>query len=375
MNTNPPAGEDHEWLRSALGGDGSGAPVHMLARPNASAPELLLPLDSSAAAATSLLRFHDGRSARQRVETVGAHWLARLGLLERAPGTPIEIPPFAVVEELQDALGEPALLTAITLGPRRRNRKPVLQLLRPDGTCLGFAKIGWSPFTRELVANEAHWLKRVADHLPDSLNAPRVLYERDNGEQLLAVTSPLPTPVTARRTNPLPSATVVGLARSLGSSVVRIGDLDHLASWRTSPVADLVDIDRLLDRHGDTTIEVGLWHGDLTRWNTATTRRGTMLWDWEFADADRPVGFDLFHQTFEQVRRDPGRDERAAIAEVLRSGHSLLDGLDQPVDAALDLYLCELIAREVRLQGEGWDPAGLGPLDTVAAARLEERLR
>ena len=43
------------------------------------------------------------------------------------------------------------------LGAARANRKPVLQLLTPDGETVGFAKIGVSPLTSSLV-----WAERDA---------------------------------------------------------------------------------------------------------------------------------------------------------------------------------------------------------------------
>ena len=140
--------EDLHWLLGALGGRGVGPSRRMLVRPSASAPELMLPLESRAAAATSLRRYHDGKSRRERAITFGAIALARLGALELAPGDTADIGPFALVERAAQVLGEPDLQIAVTLGPRRRNRKPVVQLIRPDGSAVGFAKVGWSPFTR-----------------------------------------------------------------------------------------------------------------------------------------------------------------------------------------------------------------------------------
>ncbi len=374
MTFNNAASDDNAWLRAALGGDGTGPDVDVLVRPDAASPELIIPLGSRAAAAATLHRYHDARSIKERAMTLAGESLARIGQLHRAPGTPTKIRSFALVEELAKEFGEPELLAAVTLGPRRRNRKPVLQLFRPDGATIGFAKVGWSVFTRELVANEAHWLQRVAGRLPPGLTAPTVLYNKVHGDRHVVVTSPLHTPITARRSGPLRTALVVGLARALGSERQEVQNLEPVLGWRGHQTAELIDLGVLLERHGATTVEVGLWHGDLTRWNTATTRAGTMLWDWEFAAGNRPVGLDLLHQEFERVRRDPAHDEQDAVEAVMANGPAWLEQLGQPANAVLDLYLCELIVREARLKGEGWDPANLGPLDTVAARTLRSRL-
>src|SRR5699024_7599991 len=39
----------------------------------------------------------------------------------------------------------------------------------------------------------------------------------------------------------------------------------------------------------------GAWHGDLTRWNLASTARRAFVWDWERLSLDAPVGFDALH--------------------------------------------------------------------------------
>ncbi|MEE3918975.1 hypothetical protein V2I01_12700 [Micromonospora sp. BRA006-A] len=63
---------------------------------------------------------------------------------------------------LTEVLGEPALVS-LHIGPARANRKPVLQLLAPDGRALGYAKLGVDPLTRALVHAEADALRRLAE--------------------------------------------------------------------------------------------------------------------------------------------------------------------------------------------------------------------
>lgn len=374
MSPLQPDNEDYRWLLDALGGPGSGAPSHALVRPSASHPELFIPLASRQIAAASLRRHHDGRSHAERVKTMIALAGAHSGMLRFAPGEQVRVGPFALVEQLAVELGEPVLHTAITLGPRRRNRKPVVQLIRPDGSCVGFAKVGWSPFTRSLVGNEAKWLERLAGQTPNGVEIPRVLACIDEPDRLAVVTSPLATSPRSGLAGRLTKHQVTELARSLGTQRMAFEDLPLLASLRSGRLGQVVNVDTLMSRHADASIEIGVWHGDLTPWNTSTVSGKTLIWDWEFADEGRPVGFDLLHNAFELVRRSAAMNEANALAAVCAGAESILAPLGQPTDPVVDLYLCELIQREARLRGEGWDPSDLGPLESHAADLLNERL-
>lgn len=374
MSPLQPDNEDYRWLLDALGGPGTGEPTSAFVRPSADHPEFFIPLASPRVAAASLRRYHDGRSHADRAKTVIALAGARSGMLRFAPGDEVRVGPFALVEQLATELNEPDLHVAVTLGPRRRNRKPVLQLIRPDGSSVGFAKIGWSPFTRALVDNEATWLQRFAGHTPDGVEIPRVIARIDDPDRLAVVTSPLTTSPLSGLAGRLTTNQVIELARSLGTQRMTFESLPLLGSLRSGRVGQLVDVNALASRHADTSIEIGAWHGDLTPWNTSTVSGKTLIWDWEFADDCRPVGFDLLHNAFELVRRSAAKNEAKALVAVCAEADSILTPLGQPTSPVVDLYLAELIQREARLRGEGWDPSDLGPLESHAADLLNERL-
>lgn len=366
--------EDYRWLVEALGGPGTSPSQPALAWPSAAAPELLVPLGSAAASAAALRRFHNGRTRIDLVRTVAAITVARLGALRFAPGQSVDIGPFAAVDRLAEELREDDLLLGITLGPRRRNRKPVLQLIRRDGTTIGFAKIGWSPLTRALVENEASWLRRLAGVLPSGIQIPSILAHLEVDGTTVVLVSALDTSARSGMGQHLSPDAITSLARSLGTERATFAELPYLESLRRGRVGEVVDVDQLMERHAEATLELGIWHGDLTPWNTATCREVSQVWDWEFANEHRPVGFDLLHTTFESIRRSARHNEEAALRAVADNADQILTPIGQPVEATLDLYLCELIMREARLKDEGWDPSDLGPLECHTTELLRRRL-
>src|SRR6266496_3268558 len=76
---------------------------------------------------------------------------------------------------LRVALGADVLVS-LYLGPARANRKPVLQLLSPQGQPAGFAKIGTSPLTRALVQAECDALIRLGRAGLSGVTVPEVLH-------------------------------------------------------------------------------------------------------------------------------------------------------------------------------------------------------
>jgi hypothetical protein len=370
---------DLEWLQAILGVDGGRAPVTYLARVVGDEVRFLAPAGPGPAAAASLRRAGDARSRRRRIQgTLGAA-AGRLGLFDLLPATRLTLPAFELVHHLAGLLDEPELVAAITLGPRRRNRKPVLQLLAPDGRAVGFAKVGWSPLTCDLVDNEADVLDQVAGRLPAGVVAPAVIHHGAWRGRTVIVISAL----TPRRGRAEPGPDLAAVARAVSACAAEpptaVADLKALAGWRHGGLDNDVDLDGLVARHGPTELPVGLWHGDFTPWNMATGAGTTWLWDWELAQPGRPLGFDLLHHRFEQLRRAPGGCSARALAGAVSEAEAILAPLGAGLSGArgravVDLYLCELIARERRLANQRWGStlADLGP---AAVDLLGHRLR
>ncbi len=318
-------------------------------------------------------RHHDARTPREVATGLAGELAARLGALPYAGGDVVEFPQYRLVDELARSLGESNVVAAVGAGPPRRNRKPVIQLLRPNGTTIGFAKIGWSEMTRSLVRNEAAWLKAVAGHLPAPLEAPRVLLHEMIGGNDVVVTTPLVVTPRFGQPDPVDDDVIVALGRCLGSSTRSVRDIVNDRRW-SNAAAELIGLESLVAKHGETIVEAGLWHGDFTPWNMASTKNERLIWDWEFAGDDRPVGFDLIHREMERVRRSASNNEDAAVAAAMAYTSPALPLEAKQLEATRCLYLAEIVARETSLAGQGWVPESLGPLDQVAASTLAARL-
>lgn len=349
-----------EWLVSALGGTTGGPAQLMLARPGRHQPEMLLPLTNRAAGTAALRRPHDGRSLVERMEMALARAAARTGQLGRIGGDRVVFPATVLVETASEALGQTGLIPAISLGPRRRNRKPVIMLLAPGGRVIAYVKVGWSPLTSDLVDNEERWLRRLDGRLAPPFVAPVPIARIQTGTALAVVTSPLRAR-WPRRPRPITPADTVRLARSLGSRILRVADLPWLADPQFGDGTDRTEaalraaVVAVRDRHAHVELETGLWHGDLNAWNRVTVAGGIGVLDWEFAGDDRPVGQDDLHIEFETIRRSARLDPAGIVTRFVER-HRTAGGREDR--ARLDVYLADLAIRESRLSGQGWD----GPL-------------
>lgn len=374
------------WLRRALWSpdadvdlvpvDGDDPRATWLARPAAGSPELLVPLASARAAAGVSRRFWDGMAAGRRVRQwvgevslrTGAAqrlWPGRVALL----GSPADLadPDRSLLARLAAVLGQPEVLAAVTARPTHYNAKPVLQLFDRDGRPLAFAKVAVDDVSEGYVRTEVEWLVQAAEARPP-LRAPRLLATPDWQARPVAVLEPLDLPRLPRR--------MAGWARQgLADAVVALGAVEPAAVARRGPavrareeallgaddqLGELVDL--VVDRHGDVTVELGVWHGDLSPWNTASRRHEVLVWDWELAGEDMPVGSDLRHETVMVATHLLGHPARVALAPL------------DPRDAATALYLLELVRRDRQARRSGRQD-GHHFLGDAAADRLRRGLR
>jgi hypothetical protein len=352
--------------------------------------KVLIPADAPAAARTAVRRYHDGFDAKLRLRSLVAEATmavpalaprllnARTVTVTATPGH-LGSPVSPILDGIAEALSVDKLVVAFSLSTPKSNQKPVLQLLHPQGRCIGWAKIGWNERTDALIANEARWLQRPGSQ---PLIKPDLIHDVDIAGRRVVITTAVRPRRRSRRSRfePPPGAlfsAVAGLG-SLGSLPVQ-----ETKWWQsvTEVMGAATDrertaIEAAVERCGDQAIPVGAWHGDLTPWNLMTTGDGIQLIDWEFAADQAPFGFDLCHFHTQVGSELRGLDADRALDRSARLSPQGLVAIGvSPTDrrAVWELYLVELIRRQLALRVDGY------PIENVtqgpaALRRLERAL-
>jgi hypothetical protein len=353
-----------EPLELGVGTDAHGS-LHreFLLLPSARRPRLLVPRGRRASVA-AVRGYGVGRGRAARVLAAGltaglATGLAPLVLRDRVRvvdrsgrggATSIEA-------HLSAVLGTDVVVS-MYLGAPRANRKPVLQVLTPEGRTVAYVKVGVDPLTRRLVRAEADALRVLADAGLDRTTVPGVLHAGAwNGLELLAQ-SPLPVGESRAR----PSAEQVAAAQGevAGIGRTQVGPLATSPYWAdlTARIAELPDTPaaatlaelavRIEKELGEVPLDLGAWHGDWTPWNTASAGDRLLVWDWERFAVGVPVGYDALHWALQtdlvNHLADPGE---AARESLVRAG-SVLERFGLSTDqvrATAVSYLAELAAR------------------------------
>jgi hypothetical protein len=409
-----------EWLAEVLWGPTHGVELvvglvpHGFRRldgwvvlPDLRHPKVLVPLASRRAAAASMRQYSDGMTRRARLAkaAVGAalrsgvlQWLCRRQVVHAGMLDPLHGGPptggageTLLGDHLAEALGRRDLAAAIVLGSVRPNRKPVVQLLAPDGRPVGYMKVGWNDLTRRLVRNEARALRRLAEAQPKTFTVPRLLHEGTWQGLDVTISSALPHRLWRRgRRYATPPLAVSREIAALGG--VQTATLGGSPWWeelrrRLAPVqaaatgtaaATLVGTMERLQEQADTALVFGSWHGDWGPWNLRVTADRLLVWDWERSGDGVPLGFDLLHfgyQTAFQGLRQPPAE---AAARSLRRAAPLLAQLGQREEVGellLTLFLLERVCRAAEAEPSAVtgrpDAAGARLLD-VLGRRLEQ---
>lgn len=277
---------------------------------------------------------------------------------------------------LAATLGHPVLL-ALHIGPDRANRKPVAQLLTPDGRTAGFTKIGVNALTGDLVRAEARALDVVGRTPTTAMTMPAVRSAgRWRGLELLTLEA---LPVWKKRA-PVTGERLTAVMREIADLAgVHTAPLTATAYWKDlrAAAADLGDqpraaqVRRALDLIGAAPapeLTFGSWHGDFALWNLAVLPDTVLVWDWERFTTGVPRGYDALHYHFCDATATRGRPHDAAVRATLDAAPELLApfGHDGPAaEPVALLYLCDLAVRYLR---DRQDEAG------AAAGRVEEWL-
>jgi hypothetical protein len=371
--------------------DGSaGTPIaEYLIVPDARRPRLLVPSVSRRVAAAAVRRYAEPQSRVAKFKRDAVVAAVRTGastvLLRdriRVTGPMSE----SIDGHLTEALGR-ELAVSLHIGPARANRKPVLQLISPDGETFGFGKLGTGPLTRRLVQAETAALTTLGGTGLTALTVPSVLHAGQwRGLQVL-VQSALPVwlpraPLTAHRL----TAAMLDVAGCRGYTH---GPLDESAYWhdmreRLAAVSDrpegvgLASAAELLVKHaGELALRYGSWHGDWAPWNMANVAETLLVWDWERFATGVPLGFDAVHHELQKRIQSTG-DAKAAVEATVHRAGELLAPFGVPAEGREATALLYLVDLAVRYLTDRQAEAGarLGVLGTwllpVLIRRVEE---
>ncbi|WP_344970748.1 aminoglycoside phosphotransferase [Salinactinospora qingdaonensis] len=354
--------------------------------PSAHKPRVILPVTHRYAAARGIVAFGQRHSFAERLRTsllstAFASGVAPLLLRDR-----LRVAAGRTIEHALSAALDREVIIAIHVGPPRANRKPVLLLLTPGGRVVGYAKVGVNALTSRLVRSETAALNRlVSARLPD-ITVPRLLHSGEwNGHPLL-VQEALPVgeqterPTRRQLLRCVTQIFALGRGREvrLSRSEYRRHLLRRVDALGARPEAPALRA--TLERLPDVGMPFGAWHGDLTRWNIASTPRRAFVWDWERLAFDVPAGFDALHY---ELNESVQIGVHQGVHRWLDSGAWLLrdpllraTGLrPEAVSTVMALYLIDLATRYLhdRQAEAGSNLAAIDDWLLPALASLEER--
>jgi hypothetical protein len=367
-----------------------GTPIaEYLVVPDARRPRLLVPATSRKVAVAAVRRYAEPQSRTAKLKRDAVVAAVRTGASAVLLRDRIRVtgPYSACIDGyLCESLGR-ELSVSVHIGPARANRKPVLQLIDPEGDTFGFGKLGTGPLTQRLVRDETAALGTLGGSGLTKLTVPRVLHAGEwRGLQVL-IQSALPVwlpraPLTGRRL-------VAAMLDVAGCCGYTTGALDGSAYWtqlrgRLAAVGDrpeasgLASAAELLVKHsGATVFRYGAWHGDWAPWNMANLADSLLVWDWERFATGVPMGFDAIHHEL-QRRIQATDDARDAVEQTVRRAAELLAPFGVPAEGREVTALLYLVDLAVRYLTDRQAEAGarLGVLGTwllpVLIRRVEE---
>lgn len=371
----------------------SSGQTEFLVVPSEARPVLLVPRRPRRAAAAALRHYKASAVGRRRLAFRGLALAAQLGLADVLPdritvGSAGDEPDANVTAYLRKILGQ-EVVVSLRIGPPRANRKPVLELLSPAGEVLGFAKVGTTGLTRELVRAEAAALDVLGAAGLSRLVVPRLLHHGQWREHEVLVQAPL-----TGSGRPVSRAMLTSAMAELATAQeVIIQAVGQSAYWRRlrsrleecgdrEPAAALLQILNDLQATADaTSLAFGSWHGDWTPWNMAFSGDQLLVWDWERFETGVPIGFDAVHYHLQgAVERNGAGGARSAAEAALFTAPMTLGPLGVRPGSAVfvaALYLAD-IATRYTCDGAAEAGARLGDVSTwllPPLSRYAERLR
>lgn len=334
--------------------------TEFLVLPNEARAVLLLPRRPRRAAAAALRHYKASAAGSQRFLLRSMAVAARAGLADVLPHritveSAGDGPDADVVSYLRKVL-DCDVVVSLRIGPPRANRKPVLELLSPHGEALGFAKVGVTDLTRELVRAEAAALDVLGAASLGRLEVPRLLHHGQWRDHEVLVQAPLSGSGRVGSQAELTAAMAeVAAVQSVVTLPVSRSDYwrglrSRLEACPPSETAGaLLRVMHDLEAMANTArVAFGSWHGDWTPWNMAFSGGRVLVWDWERFEDGVPVGFDAVHYQVQRAVTRNGTEAQAAAEMALFTAPMTLGPLGVRPGVAVfvaALYLIEIATR------------------------------
>jgi hypothetical protein len=280
--------------------------------------------------------------------------LDRVGVHASDPDVPL------LSRVLADILGEDRVVLAVNVRPPSPFRKPVAQVLRPDGRLLAYVKVASRDVTKRGVAREARALRALASRDDGRLLVPTLLHHGSWGTREILVTEPLSRDVRRyRATEGPPSIDVTrevaalsaqnrstmggsGYWTELRRRAARLSDLAARAGFDALLAAFL---DAVEGRTGGTDTTFGTWHGDWSPWNLGHAGGRLVAWDWEHSTDGVPLGFDVLHFHFQTAFIGRRRPVSEAFERARAGASATLLALGAEPDPTADAHVAEITLR------------------------------
>lgn len=298
--------------------------------PTYRSPSLLVPTRPSAASRASL----------NELERSGSRVLTKLAQLAAASRALNLIPRLTVSrgggENIQSvisrALARKEVAVSLVVGRIRALQKPVLRVLADDGETLGFAKVGVSDVTRDLVRHETAVLRSFDTDPPERFITPRVLGSQEWGALSVLIQEPLLAGGSAPMEFVRQAAVEISRRGDTATTVLGDSTVWQDLRRRVMQLPDGSDFARELVRTVDridghlsgTPMQVGWWHGDFAPWNMGWDGSRLNVWDWEGFSGPVPAGFDMLHYQFQGDVVVAGQRPEAAFRKLMEDASSLL---------------------------------------------------
>lgn len=296
-----------------------------------------------------------------------------------------------LVEKVKHNYGiQPGETFSLFTGTRGETRKVVISLFK-NGQPEGFIKIPMTPHAANSIQNENEMVIELGKYDLSTLSLPRIS-ARINGHARLSNIRPgicIPADrITAIHIRAMAELYALNHERKAIADTSAWENICRNMEWLNRELVFVNDINRaqvdtlltLLKRvfsliNAGESVAVSVSHGDFTPWNMYCDEQRLYVYDWEMAQNGIPMGFDLFHFSYQSTILQEQKDHQA-VSRALSSWarHPLTQQMIKKYKINLELhhtlyllftvshylrqYLCE---KELLMQSQwmlnAWTPA------------------